>query len=488
MKKITTFLALSILLLIANVKLNAQCTITNTTVEIVNTQISGADCLITFTLSFDLENNSGNKYIHLHLWETSQYPNPAFVYKTSFQPNATDLANTIKNIVIDNNTGGQPVFLNVYAPAPTVPVVNTTTNPDLSIVTVPTSNPAVTRFIISNLKITRTGACNNSLTFKADFWSSQAASANATHCWVQGFSLGITDPVLTGNVNCGFYDVAISTTSATKSVYYDVYVDGSTTNAANNIFDQATDTYITTVGSIGSPIIITQGTPYNPAGFFTLPAPFNAPPYLNRKVFIIVKIVGETYLIQETLTPVTTSCGVAPILLTDFYAYRKTSSTVQLSWKTQTEINAKGFEIERKTDNGYVKVGYVAAKNIQNGASYSFQDNNSGKSISLYRLKMIDIDGSSKLSEVRSVKGNATTNDFTIFPNPSTGSTKVSITDIEENTDVQLIDNSGRVLKTIPIASTNIIELNKLQRGIYLVRIVNKNTGIAVTKKLTVIQ
>ena len=41
--------------------------------------------------------------------------------------------------------------------------------------------------------------------------------------------------------------------------------------------------------------------------------------------------------------------------------------------------------------------------------------------------------------------------DFNVFPNPSIGNAKVSITDIAEATTVELIDNAGRVVKSIEL-------------------------------------
>ena len=78
--------------------------------------------------------------------------------------------------------------------------------------------------------------------------------------------------------------------------------------------------------------------------------------------------------------------------------------------------------------------------------------------------------------------------DFTVFPNPAVRNAKIAITDISEPTDVQVIDNVGRVVKSITINNSNTVELNNLQVGVYRVRLVNKTSGGAVTKSLTVIQ
>lgn len=114
---------------------------------------------------------------------------------------------------------------------------------------------------------------------------------------------------------------------------------------------------------------------------------------------------------------------------------------VSLSWKTESEINAKEFVIERKTDKGFEAVATVTAANRETGAAYSYTDKNYFKGISQYRLKMVDIDGKSAYSIVKSVKAASTVIDFTVFSNPSFGYTKITVTDVSENNDVQLIDN-----------------------------------------------
>ena len=164
----------------------------------------------------------------------------------------------------------------------------------------------------------------------------------------------------------------------------------------------------------------------------------------------------------------------------------RNANNVTLTWKSESEINAKEFIIERNTGNGFVTVGTVAALNNAGGASYSFVDNNNSKKVSEYRLKLVDLDATFKLSETRAVKGTAAVSDFTVFPNPSNGYSKISIADVTEATTVEVIDNAGRVIKTIALKNSNTVEVNGLQNGIYLIRITNKATGDAVTKKLSV--
>lgn len=69
------------------------------------------------------------------------------------------------------------------------------------------------------------------------------------------------------------------------------------------------------------------------------------------------------------------------------------------------------------------------------------------RNTSFFRIKMIDKDGSISFTPVKSVKGNYAKTDFTIFPNPSFGNAKITVTDLSEPTNVQVLDNSGRLIK-----------------------------------------
>jgi Secretion system C-terminal sorting domain len=183
----------------------------------------------------------------------------------------------------------------------------------------------------------------------------------------------------------------------------------------------------------------------------------------------------------------TVTGGPLPIKLTNFFAKRNTAS-VGLSWKTTSEINAKSFIIQRKTGNEFFDVATIAATNKANGSMYTYEDKNTNNSISQYRLKLVDMDGFIAFSEIRTVKGaSGSVSDFIVFPNPSTGNAKVTVTDISESTDVQLLDYSGRILKNVSMNNKNTVDFNSLQSGMYLIRIVNKNSGETSTKKLNVL-
>ncbi len=178
--------------------------------------------------------------------------------------------------------------------------------------------------------------------------------------------------------------------------------------------------------------------------------------------------------------------GPLPIKLGVFSAQRN-NNMVLLSWKSESEINAKSFVIQRSVNNVFKDIATIAATNLSNGSSYSFTDMKPEQSLSSYRLKMIDIDGSVAYSETRVVKASAAVSDFIIFPNPNRGNAKVTVYDVSSPTDVQLIDQAGRVIKAVSLKNSNTIDFNNLQTGMYIIRVVNKTTGETSTQKLNVV-
>jgi hypothetical protein len=99
--------------------------------------------------------------------------------------------------------------------------------------------------------------------------------------------------------------------------------------------------------------------------------------------------------------------GVLPVQLTSFSAISNGSS-VTLNWKTATEVNNYGFEIQRaagKNNLQFEKIGFVGGSVLSNSPKeYSFVNANltSGTTFN-YRLKQIDNSGLYEYSAVATV-------------------------------------------------------------------------------------
>ena len=174
--------------------------------------------------------------------------------------------------------------------------------------------------------------------------------------------------------------------------------------------------------------------------------------------------------------------GPLPINLSSFSAAR-TSNAVSLSWKLESGANVKTFEVERSFDNSTFKSIATIS-----GTATSYTDNsNNSKVVSFYRLKMSNLSGEVAYSSIKTVKGFGGKADFIIFPNPAVGNAKITITDLSEPTKIQMLDNSGRVVKSVTLTNSNTVELSGLVKGTYMVRIIGTVSGSTEIRKLTVI-
>ena len=121
---------------------------------------------------------------------------------------------------------------------------------------------------------------------------------------------------------------------------------------------------------------------------------------------------------------------VTPVELVSFDASVKGKS-VQLYWKTATEVNNYGFEIERSSNNEtFSRHSFVRGSgNSNSDKHYSFTDNNLQNGTYYYRLKQLDTDGQFSYSDVVKATIDYTPNSFALsqnYPNPFNPSTKIS--------------------------------------------------------------
>ncbi|MBA2251010.1 MAG: T9SS type A sorting domain-containing protein, partial [Chitinophagaceae bacterium] len=187
------------------------------------------------------------------------------------------------------------------------------------------------------------------------------------------------------------------------------------------------------------------------------------------KFFIWSSQASSQSVAHCSFGPVTLSPtgGPLPVVISSFNASRN-NNNVSIQWQTSSEFNAKNFEIQRAYDNStYQTVGTVASHGTSNTLqSYSYTDNsNNSKGVSYYRIKSVDINGRVVYTTIKSVKGNGARSGFVVFPNPSFGNAKISITDLNEPTTVQLFDNNGKMVKNITLTNSNIVEITNLSTG-----------------------
>jgi hypothetical protein len=121
--------------------------------------------------------------------------------------------------------------------------------------------------------------------------------------------------------------------------------------------------------------------------------------------------------------------NIVPVELVSF-SYSVEGNNVNLLWQTATELNNRGFEIQRSSDEtNWSTIGFREGKGTTSEPQqYSYLDNLSGVESSrlYYRLKQIDFDGSFEYSNTIEVE--ITPSVFSLsqnYPNPFNPSTKI---------------------------------------------------------------
>lgn len=119
-------------------------------------------------------------------------------------------------------------------------------------------------------------------------------------------------------------------------------------------------------------------------------------------------ICADNVTIQGTYTGIGTLCnGPLPVELSLFTA-TLIKNEINLFWKTETEVDNFGFDVERKMDEKeWIKISFIQGHGNSNSPKeYSYTDKElfAGGSKFQYRLKQIDSDGSFEYSDIVEVE------------------------------------------------------------------------------------
>ncbi|TVR79185.1 MAG: hypothetical protein EA412_06760 [Chitinophagaceae bacterium] len=120
-------------------------------------------------------------------------------------------------------------------------------------------------------------------------------------------------------------------------------------------------------------------------------------------------------------------CGVLqsalPVELL-YFDVRLNDKQVELEWSTSTEINNDYFQILKSYDaNNWEVIQTVKSQNPNSVEQLTYSttdyDYNAGVSITYYRLKQVDFDGTDEYFEIKSVSQNLLKNiEVSVYPNP----------------------------------------------------------------------
>lgn len=183
------------------------------------------------------------------------------------------------------------------------------------------------------------------------------------------------------------------------------------------------------------------------------------------------------------------SNSTLPVSFSSFTTARA-GHTVKLNWETSTEINNTGFAVERNTNGSWEQIGFVPTVAINGNSSeklqYQFTDINSSKSVSQYRLKQIDFNGTFDYSAIRAINGMGQDAKTIVYPNPSVNGKMTVVFADAAVRDIIIADMAGRVIKQWSGYNGNSIEITGLSTGMFSLQVYNRETASRSSEKLMV--
>ncbi len=217
-----------------------------------------------------------------------------------------------------------------------------------------------------------------------------------------------------------------------------------------------------------------------PATFIRFSAPLDYLGYAIGSLGLVLRYLDTSYV---------------PVELVSFEGKFENNKII-LNWRTESELNNKGFEIEKSLDKeNWAGIGFVEGNGTTTEINYySFNDDVTGLRIQFYRLKQIDYDGSIEYSKIIEVNSDLTITSFHLFqnyPNPFNFSTIITYqVSVKSKVNISIYDIKGERISELinenkerGIYKTTLENLI-LPSGIYFVRMIT-STGYSAVIKIT---
>jgi hypothetical protein len=448
---------------------HSQCNFFNPAIKLNRTTSSSltSACEINLDLYFDLQANAGGKYVYVHIWPKSKYPN--LLYNNP--PNLTQLTDAVATLGF-YHFGGSLYMLDSYTPFPTV------SNFKYAGLTIIKSTGTVTgsdRFTIQNITITGSAGCGVAQDFRADVWESQSASAQNVHCFSRSLKFYANDPRASGSLVCGpprQYRFEVKTIDpAGLTVSHKVYIDN-----GDGIFNASNDT---TEISNSTDIRLSSENDFTYRSPLLDYLPYsNQKPEADRALWIVITSAARD---NASYARIDNNCFLLPIQLGAFHA-RWMNQRAQLEWTTLTESDNKGFDIERKNaadQTAFRPIGFLPSRAEQGNSAtplhYVFTDIEPINSPQLYRLKQIDHSGKISYSPTRLLSAQGLLSQ--IHPNPANEQVVLTFAKKQSRFEIEWHNEIGQKMGKWQARDRLIIPTHSFPNGTHRIRITDQQTG-----------
>lgn len=176
----------------------------------------------------------------------------------------------------------------------------------------------------------------------------------------------------------------------------------------------------------------------------------------------------------------------------------KVGKHIELLWETTEEKNVDQFILQRSLDNGqtFSQIETLKSKGNTAYASYEAIDRYPAPGEYIYRVKMVDIDGSTSYSNIAAVYIENFLDDLRVraFPNPSVRDQRRYLeieTSVDQQVDVYIWTIDGKLVGKYDLGIQQGIKPyeipeTKLNPGMYMIRIISPKTQETATQKILI--
>ena len=175
---------------------------------------------------------------------------------------------------------------------------------------------------------------------------------------------------------------------------------------------------------------------------------------------------------------------ILPVTLTEFTGTKQGTANL-LQWRTVTEQNNRGFELQRSINSSeFSTIGFVPTKAVNGNStaelSYQYTDKKPFTTGSYYRLKQVDFDGKFTYSNIVFINGEPVTELVltSLYPNPTNQLLNVVLeTPKAQKVQIVIADLAGKTvlqqtLQLVKGVNNKTMNVATLAKGTYIVKVV----------------
>jgi hypothetical protein len=155
---------------------------------------------------------------------------------------------------------------------------------------------------------------------------------------------------------------------------------------------------------------------------------------------------------------------------------------VSLTWSTASELNNKGFYVERSSGESWEQIGFVKGGGTVNRISqYQYTDRKPVFATHqlYYRLRQVDFDGIEKFSPIVNVTQRVVADNLKIYPNPTSAEVVVELpAKVSATLSIAIYDMAGRIIMERSTQNwIEVVDLSSCDAGVYQVRVIVPESG-----------